>query len=128
MKNIWKIALCFCFGLMTLTSCEEIEKIFDDETETESVNPIVGVWTCGTTGTSTYSKFSFNNDGSGSWKTVFGTDKFTWEATNNELYLNYDNSYKEATYFYKIEDNNTHLYLYENASDKYPSYSCTRKQ
>ena len=124
MKNIWKIALCFFVSLMSLTSCEEIEKIFDDETETESVNPIVGVWTY----SGSYSgKFTFNSDGSGSWKNVYGTDKFTWKTIGNELNLNYDNSPDEDNFTYKIEDNNTHLYIYKKGSI-HPSYSCTRKQ
>lgn len=127
MKNIWKIALLFCFGLMTLTSCEAIEDIFDDETETESVNPIVGVWSYGE---KYRCDFTFNSDGSGSWYIHnYKDDKFTWKTTEDKLYLNYDNSPNEDKFTYKIEDNNTHLYIY-NKSGQWTTllYSCTRKQ
>ncbi len=117
MKNIWKIALLFCFGLMTLTSCEAIEDLFNDEEEKKE-NPLVGVWT--------YSNgrvgMTFHSDGSGSWT----TDEFTWKSTNEELYLNFNNSPREENFRYKIEDNNKTLYLYHKGLVS-PSYSFYRK-
>ena len=119
MKNIWKIALCFFVSLMGLTSCEAIEDIFDDETETESVNPIVGVWAYISNGSV---GMTFHSDGSGSW----GTDEFTWETTEDKLYLNFNNSPREENFRYKIEDNNKTLYLYIKGVVN-PYYSFYRK-
>ena len=108
MKNIWKIALCFFVSLMSLTSCNLIDDLFDDNDNNRD-DRLVGVWDCyGDT-------MTFNSDGSGSWSWEwYGSNyyrEFTWQTSNNELNLNYDNSPDEETYSYKIEDNNTNLYL-----------------
>ena len=122
MKNIWKIALLFCFGLMTLTSCEAIEDLFNDEEEKKE-NPLVGVWSDNVANTMT-----FNSDGSGSWSWRWSGSnyytEFTWQTSNKELNLNYDNSPEEETYSYKIEDNNTNLYLnlIDGTADAYYHY------
>lgn len=111
MKNIWKIALCFFVSLMSLTSCNLIDDLFGDDDDNRD-DRFVGVWYDNST---TMNTMTFNSDGSGSWSWKWYSSnyykEFTWQTSNNELNINYDNSPEEETYSYKIEDNNTNLYL-----------------
>ena len=108
MKNIWKIALCFFVSLTSLTSCNLIDDLFGDDDNNRD-DRFVGVWYNNT------NTMTFNSDGSGSWSWEWYSSnyykEFTWQTSNNELNINYDNSPEEETYSYKIEDNNTNLYL-----------------